>query len=368
MKFKLLCNSAPHRRWIKFGLLTHCFDGDDVLKKPCVRNNRILNYLTMDLANFKSIKDNGDTFKSFIALDAANFLGKNYDRLTNALESDEISAVYVVGDLGVMNNLVPHLPKVRLLYNQKYSADLHEFYSVLHSMSYYEAAAYGVYPGFFYGCKDIASHPSKALSLMFSREKKVIFAGQDGRHSIYSLFLQHEEESLHKDKNLQFKVESVINRLLSDVESQPSVENAANLIVNGTMELSSILENTEYAKTQDLFKSQRKTVLFKSIFRLVMLRVLSLKGLLTIIDYPAEYLRIYNSNFYRQHLFIDFGGANGYECIYPRVADMVFNRLSFFQFDQDGMLSCQDNLLADGLAVYIDGQLHHMSSQGGLCV
>ncbi|TRZ76717.1 MAG: hypothetical protein D4R94_04365 [Chitinophagaceae bacterium] len=348
MKYKIITNNAPHRRWIKFGVLTQQNNDYSNYKvnrqKPSTEHHLILKNEDNAIEN---------DLKSFVSLDAADFLGRDFIKLTTSLSTRGFSNVFIVGDLGVSESPIPTLDNVVLLYNQNNANDIKKLYKSLHSNTLYENFSNGIYPGFFYGTKDLLKHPLKVSKLLFEKNNLILFAGQDGSHSIYNIFSKHTKEP----NNLQSKVKNILDKLSNEIVNEPSVTNASNSIIKGVSEISFLLENTPYAIEQTNLKVQRETIIFKSLFRFILIRLLIKQGLITIIKYPEEYIRIYNSNWYNRHTFIDFGGVNGYEKIYPRVADMIYNQLPFVQFDQEEMKLCQQkNSIAD-LASFIDVQM-----------
>lgn len=354
MNYKILSETGARRRWIKLGTLTRRIE-DEYLDKPsCGQSKASLHYLITALDALAPNIEQGRELISFVSLDSAFFLGKSYESLTNAVNSHCFSSVYIVGDLGVSNNPIPHIPKAKLLYSQEYSQNGEKLYASLHAHDLWEGIVHGIYPGVLYGCKDLVMHPLRVAKLLSSESKLILFAGQDGTYSIQNLFMQHDDNALSNAAMWRANVNGILKRLSGEMEIQPSVVGAAELIVAGTSELTELIENTKYAIEQGYLKEQRCTVLFKSVFRFVFLRLLVRMNLLTIIAYPTEYIRIYNSNLYNRHLFLDLGGINGYEPIYPRVADMVYSGLVYFQVNQQGMQSCQQNLSIDQVARFID--------------
>lgn len=333
MKIKI--HNLSQRRWVLLGLSTH---HDSFTTKKTI----------VDKA-YKLIT--GKKY-SLVILDAISVLGKNYDEFCNQIIKKEPNTIYVVGDLFFKNIPILSDKFAKLLFNQKY---LEKNIQFLHfsKLPFFIKIANGALPNITYILKDIFKYPKLTLKVA-SASKMILFAGQSGKHSILEILKLHSSSNDLDKANT--KIESIFNQLEDKIQDT-NIDSLGQAIIEAFRLLSAILEKFTYAVLQPQFKLQRDIVIFKSILRYAILLSLQKQGKIYLIQYPNSYLSLYNTRLYKKHLFLDFGGINGYEKVYPRMADIIFNRLKYYQFNQNNMEECQYSLNANKLNNYIQQEI-----------
>jgi len=357
MIYKIDVKNVAHKRWIKFGLLTHNNLKSD--KENITGFSKISKCVTTNINYFDNYSHKKDYETSFVSLDAASFLGRTYTNTLEIIDRKKFKCIYIVGDLGAKNIPFFDFDNLSLLYDQSKNNSFSTLNKIFHDIKFFEGMKSGIFPSALYFLKDVTSHPLEVKKLIFNTDfdkKKYIFAGQNGTHSIYNIFDQHEcLESIQKTNRI--KISEILNEYINDISKDTSSLDISEIIINITNQLIEILENTTFALEQTNFRKYRETIIFKSVFRLCIIRLLDELGVLELIKYPDKYIRIYNSSYYEQYIHIDFGGVNGYEKLYPRVADIIFNKLSYHQLNQDDLKRCQASLEIKNLKRYIDCEL-----------
>ena len=169
-------------------------------------------------------------------------------------------------------------------------------------------------------------------------------------HSIFRIFNEY---------TIIDKIELGVNieDLLKNITSVLSIDEISDIILTLHTLLLKILEDNYLSKNYLIYKNEIGIVIFKSVFRIILLKYLDRMGLLIFIEYPKMYLRIYNSKLYSKFKYIDFGGNNGFEKLYPRTADLKSTGIEYFQFDQNKMKNCYSNLLKINLCKIIEDDL-----------
>ena len=332
--------SRAHKRWIYLGLLSQN-DKNCFTQKPIkiVTTNKILS------SNDNSI--------SFVLLDGINAIGKNYSQFIQLLESNSFKEIYVVGDAILNNSFFKKYKNIKLLFYQ----DFYHNKDVFKKLTIGKRIKYNILPGLFYFAKDVINNSSFVLDLI-KMPKTILFAGQTGKHSVVNLFINHIDNDFEESK-LYFDnyIEACFNDCDKSIENNNTIENLVTIIIETSNKLKTKLDETKIAIDQTEFEFERYTVIFKSVLRFVIISHLKHLNLLKVIPYPDYYVRLYHSEFYRKHLLIDFGGVNGYESLYPRTADIILNNLHFYQFDQNNMKLCQQNLNSSVLSNYLTKEL-----------
>lgn len=342
-RVNILTNNSAHRRWILLGLKSHQYNS--------INKTTSIHYITTncDEVNNRPI--------SLVLLDGVDLIGRNYEKTKTLIYSGRFDNIFVVGDICIKSKLIENQNIIKLLFKQQSTED-----SILRivdlRIDFFSKIKYNIPLDFLYPLKDFFSHP-KIISKILFQPRTIIFAGQTGKYSILEIFQKH----IHANDDIHIYInylESIFSNLSMMITCEIKFEELASYIINAHFEILAKMDDTYYARLQPFFKTERNTVIFKSIFRFVILTFLQKKDLLFLITYPESFVRVYNSNLYKKHLFIDFGGVNGYESLYPRTADLCFNKLDFYQFEQEGMKTCQLNLNIEDLSLYIETQINEL--------
>lgn len=347
---KILASNA-HKRWIRFGLASH--KGLNLFSEF---SNKIFT------TNKSLVIRNKQC--SLVVLDGINLIGKNHTFYKDILESNLHDEIFIVGDAILNNTYFNQFKNIKLLFYQDFR-DNKDVLQKFKNINIYNRFRYNILPGFFYFAKDFINNPV-FVSDLIKMPKTILFAGQTGKHSIISLFLNHITEDYEKEKvSFEHYVDNCFKRCDNQIKSNNSIDNLCNLIIETNKEIKLKLDKTELAKLQPSFEFERDTVIFKSVLRFVLITHLKYLNLLNVIPYPGFYVRLYHSKFYRKHMFVDFGGVNGYETLYPRTADMVFNQLNFYQFNQQDMKLCQKDLNFNVLSEFLNQELFKLKMSYG---
>jgi hypothetical protein len=348
MKEVISSSGAAEKRWVRLGLLTHS-------RQEPQNEDRMVHRLSAWSSVSSSWESAEFEQRSFYFLDAARFLGREYECLKSCLSAEIVHRAFVVGDLGCRAEPITGIPKIQLLYEQIPLSEFRFRVKAFESSGFFHGIRCGLLPSSLYATRDALLHPA-AVAKILAMRPKLLFAGQSGLISMRNLFLQHGDVREWVDR-----VSPVVAQLNTEVRVCGSVEHAAKLMLEYTASFTRLLELTTYALTQEQLKIQRHTVVFKSVFRFVLCNLLKNLHLIINLDYSMGFLRVYQSCIYSKHLLIDFGGVNGYEVLYPRSADMLRSGAVFFQLEQEKMLGCQMELSDRQLRCYIESQLAAIS-------
>jgi hypothetical protein len=352
MNYKINVDNYAHKRYINYGLKTHDYNRTE--QEDLINNERISIVTTI------TEKKNVKIQQSLVVLDSASILGKHFVGFTKMLENNDLVSIYIVGDTCFESDYIKSKTNIKLLYKQ----GINNVFEVFDSHGLFKYFINGNLPGIVYFCRDIVKQPRIVYKIL-TKSKSILFAGQDGESSIKFLLSSHIENSENLEI-IQQRLSLSLKNISSKINKFTTIKSISKHIIELTSEFSDIIEKTDYALDQKFFKEQRMTILFKSFFRFFMIKYMESKEILTVIKYPKEYLRIYNSKFYNRNYFIDFGGVNGYESLYPRMADIIYNQLQYFQFNQDELRLCQLELDTNCLETYIKTQIGLLNSLVGL--
>lgn len=350
INYKLLLINNSQSRWIHLGLFTHFLAGSLQVKPGSI--------ITTD--NQSSGKS---TTKSLVIFDAMNLMGRDYKMYESCCNKNIFENIFVVGDIISDIQNIPICHKLQLLFNQGKCSQVNTLTKTFQSIPLKDRIRYKIFPGFIYAIKDLIKHPIVVLSLICKR-RTLLFAGQNGIHSLNSILLKHKKENNPEEQRMTREVIEIhLSQCRTNIHHSSTSYDLSEEIINTHNIIMKELESSHYAVEQPFFHQSRETVVFKSVFRFVMIDYLEKKGLLTFIEYPKQFIRVYNSKLYKKHLLIDFGGVNGYESLYPRIADINCRGLKSFQFNQSKMKHCQTKMNCLQLSDYLKSQLLAMQHQ-----
>jgi hypothetical protein len=335
--------SNAHIRWTYLGILTQREFFSDF------HNTSI--FIT---ENPQDNTENSD--KRLIIFDAMSLLGWRFEYYDKIFKANIFSTIYVVGDIITKVDEFISYHNVKLLFRQDIT-QTNEPIKMWQQISILSKIKYRILPCVFYALRDILNYPFEIIKLL-RQKRTILFAGQTGIYSIINLFHCHTDKNNSEECNRI--TDFIEERLCKNNYSFVDTENLARTILFEFEILKEELEKLKYSIIQPNFKYCREVILFKSIFRYFVILFLQKKGYLTVISYPKMYIRIYNSKLLKKHLLIDFGGVNGYENIYPRMADIIYNKLDYFQLDQLMMEQCQVAMNLKVITKYLECELANL--------
>lgn len=343
MSFKVVTSGPAEMRWVRFGLLTH--DGESRLGEAAAEG--LLTSGVEAPANEAPL----DGRQSFYFMDAARLLGRDLERFAARVAPLSVEHAFVVGDLGCAGGPIPNVGKIELLYHQIGFAEFRRRLRVLEASARAKVKAAALYPRWVYAARDVVHQPRSVLRILM-KPPTIVFAGQSGLDSLRNVFRQHESNEPEAARAF----EAAIEGLEEEAKTCESSARAAENIIRHSAAIEMAVEATKLAQMQSHLRSQRFTIIFKSVLRFVLLSTMANRGWLINIGYDFGFLRVYQSRMYRRHLFVDFGGVNGYEPLYPRMADIMRSELDFYQLSQPLMHACQMSRSESCLKGYIDEQ------------
>ena len=284
-----------------------------------------------------------------VLLDSIDAFRNVRSRIFDALDRGWLKDVLYVGDLGLRPHELFDGRPCSLLYDQlsNYHREGNLMFQLRARLLTIRRGQHHLYRlGLTSLAKDLATHPVECLRLALG-PGTVVFAGRSGMCGI-----MHTVASLGCDSQCRDKFFNELQRDLARLDRAPFEETCREF----ARLLQKAYRFAEQISHDELSFKARKCILFKSLFRLFCLSLLSRYIKLVVLGYPEYYLRVYESRVYRRHTFLDFGGINGFESIYPRTADLSSNGAKWLQVDQELMRAAFNSTSPDDWANCLKSQ------------
>ena len=299
-------NSNLHRRICKVGLYSH----DLPYQADLVAST------SLDTLLHTNTTYNKGKRYVWLVLDGFTLYEQYNELIARSLQANAehnlIIDIMSVGNLGGLLDDFrnPFGGSTQLLYQQDVLAKI--IHSAQTDSSLNRAIKYSYLPRSFYFASDILKYPSGALKFC-SPNKRVVFAGQDGRYSARHslLFLK------------QFHLTEEFGYVLGGLDSTPAA--LMKLIEFSCKTLALI---TDIVIKGTISEAAAKFILGRSLSRLIILQRLRQESWFSMVEYPLNYLNICSWPQMGGYYILDLGGINGTELFYPRSVDLAINRVN----------------------------------------
>lgn len=309
---KILAKSSLHKRAIRVGLLSH---GIPVVGS----NNHIAATNPGDMQSYLSSHPSARrSQKILVCLDALPVVGllekfKTQDVLN---QFDEIVFVGDAGSTAVKATKYFGIP-CKALYNQHLMSNL---VAKIRAFGILDRATIGYYPSPVYGLKDLTANSFGTCFPKVHNSPRLIYAGQDGSHTIDALFRDSGDFLCNSVKEYVARLASYRYSTITEVCDRFHVVYA---------KLREFAREIPGAFDVDWIGEHVDLILFKSVQRFLLLSFLASEGHLIFMAYPLSYVNVYMRRYFSRFLHLDLGGAGGLELYYPRVVDGLISGHTF---------------------------------------